>query len=56
MGMILGLHSKSCAAAEFSSLLALGVFSLVNGKNTEGYGCAGSWEEIILLPRSSAEA
>lgn len=56
MGMSLGLHSKSCAAAQFSSLLALGVFSLVNGESTEGYGCVGSWEEIILLPRSSSEA
>lgn len=56
MGMSLGLHSKSCAAAGFSSLLDFGVFNLVNGKNTEGYGCVGSWEEIIPLPRSSAEA
>lgn len=56
MGMSLGLHSKSCAAAGFSSLLDFGVFNLVNGKSTEGYGCVGSWEEIIPLPRSSAEA
>lgn len=56
MGMSLGLHSKSCAAPGFLSLLAFGVFNLVNGKSTEGYGRVGSWEEIIPLPRSSAEA
>lgn len=56
MGMSLGLYSRSCAAPGFSSLLAFGVFNLVNGKNTEGYGCVGSWEEIIPLLRSSAEA
>lgn len=56
MGMSLGLHSKSCTAAGFLSLLAFGVFNLVNGKSTEGYGYVGSWEEITPLPRSSAEA